>query len=79
MEKTTFILLTYVLVLKFYLLIICNFCYRIIGVSNVRVGDASVISKIPTGNPASLIMAIGNQLAKYIIHENWQQLSLMMG
>ncbi|CAH8649393.1 unnamed protein product [Schistosoma haematobium] len=52
---------------------------KIIGVSNVRVGDASVISKIPTGNPASLIMAIGNQLAKYIIHENWQQLSLMMG
>uniref|UniRef100_A0A3Q0KVF5 Putative glucose-methanol-choline (Gmc) oxidoreductase n=1 Tax=Schistosoma mansoni TaxID=6183 RepID=A0A3Q0KVF5_SCHMA len=51
---------------------------KIIGVSNVRVGDASVISKIPTGNPASLIMAIGNQLAKYIIHENWQHLSLMM-
>ncbi|CAH8591991.1 unnamed protein product [Schistosoma turkestanicum] len=51
---------------------------KIIGVNNVRIGDASVISKIPTGNPAALIMAIGNQLAKYIIHENWEQLSLMM-
>ncbi|KAH8863569.1 Dehydrogenase pkfF [Schistosoma japonicum] len=52
--------------------------FKIIGFKNIRVGDASVISKIPTGNPAALIMAIGNQLAKYIIHENWEQLPLVM-
>ncbi|CAH8649420.1 unnamed protein product [Heterobilharzia americana] len=48
--------------------------FKLIGVNNVRIGDASVISKIPTGNPAALIMAIGNQLAKYVVRENWQQL-----
>ncbi|CAH8868775.1 unnamed protein product [Trichobilharzia szidati] len=46
--------------------------FKLIGVNNVRIGDASVISKIPSGNPASLIMAIGNQLAKYVIYEGWQ-------
>ncbi|VDP99178.1 unnamed protein product [Trichobilharzia regenti] len=46
--------------------------FKLIGVNNVRIGDASVISKIPSSNPASLIMAIGNQLAKYVINEGWQ-------
>ncbi|KAK4475670.1 hypothetical protein MN116_000938 [Schistosoma mekongi] len=52
--------------------------FKIIGFKNIRIGDASVISKIPTGTPSALIMAIGNQLAKYIIHENWEQLQLVM-